>query len=163
MRDRIWTELTQTKHSIEFTALYADRQRAIVRYFNISILTFSTGGVMGWPLWDDLPMVACVIIALVSLIRLLQPHLIMSDKLLNDLDRIHIFYTDHYNQLEKLWYEFERNALTEKQASDKFYKIIAGEKELAPLISETVRRKPKGLTSKAKEYSDNFFKQTFNV
>lgn len=163
MRERIWTELTQAKHNIEFTAIYADRQRAIVRFFNIFILAFSTGGVMGWPIWDDLPVVACVIIAGVSLVRLLQPHLIMSDKLLNDLDRIHIFYSEYYNNLEKLWYEFDADRISEKKASDKFYKIRNGEKELAPLISETIRRKPKWISAKAKKHSDDFFEQTFNV
>ena len=29
MRNRIWAELTQAKHNIEFTTLYSDHQRLI--------------------------------------------------------------------------------------------------------------------------------------
>jgi hypothetical protein len=163
MRERIWVELTQTKHDSEFLALYSDRQRTILRWFNISILIFSTGGVMGWPVWDKFPIIACVIIALVSLLRLLQPHIIMTDKLLNDLDRINVFCADKYNQLERLWFDFDASRIDETEASNRFYKILETGKDLTSIIDETIRQKPKLLVKKAKEYSDIYFKQVFNT
>lgn len=58
MRNRIWTELTQAKHSAEFASLYSDRQRTILRIFNIGILAFSSAGIMGRKLWQHLPLMA---------------------------------------------------------------------------------------------------------
>ena len=86
MRNRIWTELTQSKHNIEFTSTYSDRQRFILRIFNMGILAFSSAGIMGWKIWENLPLIACFIIAGISLLRLLQPHLIMNEKQLKNLD-----------------------------------------------------------------------------
>jgi hypothetical protein len=51
MRNRIWAELTQTKHNIEFASLYSDHQRTVLRMFNIGVLAFSSAGIMGWKVW----------------------------------------------------------------------------------------------------------------
>ncbi|MEA3446276.1 MAG: hypothetical protein U9R19_16275 [Bacteroidota bacterium] len=48
MRNRIWTELTQAKHNIEFATLHSDQQRLVLRVFNIGVLAFSSAGIMGW-------------------------------------------------------------------------------------------------------------------
>lgn len=163
MRTRIWAELTQAKHNIEFTELYSDLQRTVLRLFNIGILIFSTGGVMGWKVWDKIPVVACLIIATISSLRLIQPHLIMNDKLLNNLDRIQKFYIDYYNRLERLWYDFDASRIDDTQATTRFYEIRDTETEIKTIIGETLRNYPKKLEKKAKEHSDNFFKQAFNT
>ena len=162
MRERIWAELTQTKHDTEFIALYSDRQRAILRWFNIGILAFSSGGVMGWAVWDKFSVIACTIIAVVSLVRLLQPHIIVTDKMLNNLDRINTFCFDKYNQIEKLWFDFEADRIDEQETSKRFYKILDASKEYNGTIDETIRNKPRQLIKKAKENTDNYFKQVFN-
>jgi len=163
MRDRIWAELTQSKHSKEFLVLYSRRQRAILRYFNIGILTFSAGGIMGWKIWEDLPLISCVVIAIISLIKLIQPHLIMSDKLLSNLDTIHKFYIEYYNNLEKLWYEYEAGRLSDQESSKRFFKLKESEGKITQVISDTIRTTPEGLVKKAKTHSDQYFKQIFNT
>lgn len=163
MRNRIWTEITQSKHNIEFTSLYTDRQRLLLRIFNLGVLAFSSSGIMGWGIWDKLPLIACVIIALISLLRLLQPHFIMNEKQLKNLDDIHRFYTDYYNRVEKLWYDFEADRVTEEQATKDFFKLKKLETNINPIIAETIRDKPKSITKKAKQYSDDYFKQVFNT
>lgn len=163
MRDRIWTELTQAKHSKEFSALYADKQRTILRYFNIGVLIFSTSGVMGWKLWNELPLISCIIIAGVSLLRLIQPHIIMSEKMISNIDSIHKFYIEYYNNLEQLWYEFESDIINETEASKKFFKLKSLEAKMNQTINDTIRSKPKKLVKQAKIYSDQYFNQVFNT
>lgn len=163
MRNRIWTELTQSKHNIEFTSLYSDRQRFILRIFNMGILAFSSAGIMGWKIWDNLPLIACVIIAGISLLRLLQPQLIMNEKQLKNLDDIHRFYADYYNRIEKLWYDFESNRINEEQATNAFFKLKKLETDINPIIAETIRSKPKGIVKKCKKNSDEYFNQVFNT
>ncbi len=163
MRNRIWTELTQSKHNIEFTSTYSDRQRFILRIFNMGILAFSSAGIMGWKIWENLPLIACFIIAGISLLRLLQPHLIMNEKQLKNLDDIHRFYADYYNRIEKLWYDLESNRITEEQATNAFFKLKKLETDINPIIAETIRSKPKGIVKKCKKNTDEYFKQVFNT
>lgn len=163
MRNRIWAELTQSKHNIEFASMYSDRQRAILRIFNMGILIFSSAGIMGWKIWENLPLIACIIIAGISLIRLLQPHLIMNEKQLKNLDDIHRFYADYYNNIEKLWYDLESNRINEEQATKSFFKLKNLETDINPLIAETIRSKPKRLLKKCKKNSDDYFKQVFSI
>jgi hypothetical protein len=163
MRDRIWTELTQAKFNMEFAGLYADRQRSILRYFNIFVLFFSTGGAMGWSYWDNLPLLACILIGLVSLLRHLQPQLIMSDRQIINLDRISSFYFSYYNNLERLWYDSEDDSIDSSIVKAEFFKIKNTESEINSLVNETLKSKPKKLVNKAKEHSDQYFKLSFNT
>lgn len=162
MRNRIWVELTQAKHNIEFSTLYLECQRKRLRYFNIAVLIFSSGGIMGWKLWDGLPVAACIIIATISLLRLLQPHIIMGDKQIANLDVIQKFYTEYYNKLERLWFDSEKASLQDQEISDIFFTIRNTENEINLTINETIRTKPKRLVKKAKIYSDIHFKTAFN-
>ncbi|WP_067151369.1 hypothetical protein [Pseudotamlana agarivorans] len=163
MRNRIWAELTQSKHNIEFASKYSDRQRFILRIFNIGILAFSSAGIMGWKIWENLPLIACILITGVSLLRLLQPHLIMNEKQLKNLDDIHKFYTEYYNKIEKLWYDFESNRVTEEQATNIFFKLKKLETNINPIIAETIRSKPKRIVKKCKKNTDEYFEQVFNI
>ncbi|TXD80903.1 hypothetical protein ESY86_20435 [Subsaximicrobium wynnwilliamsii] len=163
MRNRIWAELTQSKHNIEFTSTYSDRQRFVLRIFNMGILAFSSAGIMGWKIWENLPLIACIVIAGISLLRLLQPHLIMNEKQLKNLDDIHRFYADYYNRIEKLWYDFESGRITEEQATKVFFKIKKLETDINPIIAETIRSKPKGIVKKCKKNTDEYFKLVFNT
>ena len=163
MRNRIWTELTQSKHNIEFTTLYSDRQRFTLRIFNIVISVFSSAGIMGWEIWEKLPLIACVLIAGISLMRLLQPNLITNEKQLNNLDKIHKFYTKYNNRIEELWYEFYSGRIDEKEATNKFFEIKNTESDINPLIAETIRRKPNRIEKKAKKNSDEYFNQLYNT
>lgn len=163
MRNRIWTELTQSKHNIEFTSLYSDRQRFILRVFNMGILTFSSAGIMGWKIWDNLPLISCIVIAGISLLRLLQPQLIMNEKQLKNLDDIHRFYADYYNRIEKLWYDFDSNRINEEQATKTFFRLKKLETDINPIIAETIRSKPNGIITKCKKNSDEYFNQVFNI
>lgn len=163
MRNRIWTELTQAKHNIEFATLYSDQQRLVLRGFNMGILVFSSAGIMGWKVWEHLPVIACGIIAAVSLIRLLQPHLIMNEKQLRNLDDIHRFYSDYYNDIERLWFDFESERVTEEEATNSFFELKKKETEINPIIAETIRSKPKRIVKKCKMHSDQYFNQVFNT
>ncbi|RLD60763.1 MAG: hypothetical protein DRJ05_04000 [Bacteroidetes bacterium] len=163
MRNRIWTELTQAKHNTEFATLYSDQQRFVLRVFNIGVLAFSSAGIMGWKVWQHMPLIACVIIAIISLLRLLQPHLIMNEKQLRNLDDIHRFYADYFNQIEELWFDFESDRLTEEQATKQFFEFKKREIDINPIIAETIRNKPRRIVNKCKLHSDQYFKQVFNT
>jgi hypothetical protein len=162
MRNRIWTELSQAKHNEEFATVYAEQQRKNLKYFDMGVLIFSTGGIMGWPIWNGLSLVSCVIISAVSLLRLLQPHIIMTEKQISNIDAICKFYINYYNELERLWFDNEQKSQDTEAVKSRFFEIKQSESELTSLISETIRTKPKRLIKIARENSINYLKMTFN-
>ncbi len=163
MRDRIWNELVQAKFNIEFATLYAERQRLYLRRFNILVLFFSTGGVMGWSFWDGIPLLSCVIIAVISLLRLLQPHIIMNDKQISNLDSISKFYFNYYNKLEKLWYDYEYETIDFEKTKKLFFNIKASEEAINQIVNETLKSKPKDLITESKLNADNYFQLIFKT
>lgn len=50
--------------------------------------------------WKDFPLVACIIVSLISLLKLISPHIVPSDKQIDKLDEITDFYFDYFNKLE---------------------------------------------------------------
>ena len=128
----------------------------------MTVLIFSSAGIMGWKFWDNLPLIACIIIACISLLKLLQPHLIMNEKQLKNLDDIQRFYSDYYNKIEKLWYDFESDRITEEEATNIFFTLKSLEIDINPIVSETIKSKPKKIIQKCKKNSDEYFEQIFN-
>lgn len=161
MRTRIWAELEQAKFSLEFSCLYALRQRNYLRYFNTAVLVLSSGGAMSWKIWEYLPTVACVIIAAVSLFRLIQPNIIMSEKQISNLDKIHKFYAEYLNKLERLWYDLQDGVIDETVAKERFFEIKASELIIDPTIDDTLRSKPNDLVQKAQQHTQQYIDQIF--
>ena len=162
MRNRIWAELEQAKFSLEFSCLYAFRQRNYLRYFNTAVLVLSSSGAMSWKIWEYLPTVACAIIALVSLFRLIQPNIIMSEKQICNLDKIHRFYSDYLNKLEMLWYDLENEVVDDLTAKTRFFELKNTEISLIDsTIDDTLRSKPKKLRQKAEHYTQQYLNQVF--
>jgi hypothetical protein len=163
MRNRLWNELTQAKHNAEYASIYLDRQKQIANIFNITILVFSTSGILGWKVWDRFPVIACAIVSGLSLLKLIQPHLIMSEKQLLKLDRIHIFYCDHFIKLEKLWHDLEDEDYSEKEVKEELYQVLESEIPISKELNGILLKKPKRLVRKAKQVSDDYFERVFNV
>jgi hypothetical protein len=163
MRDRIWKELGQSKHNHFYSIFLLARQRRILNYFNIIILVFSSAGIMGWPIWQKLPLISCIIVAGISLLKLLSPHIAPSEKQIDKLDQITDFYFDYYNKIEQLWLDHYNNRLTEEQAQNKFYKVKATEKEINKLVNEIIKSTNKKIKSKAAKETTNYLRITFNL
>lgn len=163
MRERIWTELGQTKHNHFYTCYLLARHRRLLNYFNMTILAFSSAGIMGWALWKELPLVSCVIVATISLLKLLSPHLVPSEKQIDKLDRVTDFYFDYYNKIEQLWLDHYNYRLTDEQAQQKFYKFKATERDINKVVNEIVKSTNKAIYKRADQETRNYLQRTFNT
>ncbi len=163
MENRIWYELCQRKHDHYYCLLLLSKYRNKLRLFNILILLFSTGGVMGWRIWDDFPTVACVIISGISILRLLSPHIIPSEKQIDKLNDVVNFQFDYYNKIEQLWYDYFNRRITDIEAQNKFYELKNTEREINNTINEYIKSINRKLKLEAKIKSDIYLKQTFNT
>ena len=149
--------MTQAKHNEIYSTLLAGSYRYWLNIVNIVITTFSTAGVMGWKFWDNAPLVACMIIACISLLKLVLPYFIPSEKQIEKFDKISDFYFDFYLKLEPIWFDFENNRITEEQMQKKFYEIKRSEREINRIINEIHSKPKKGITKKTKIEADIFF------
>jgi hypothetical protein len=127
------------------------------------ILAFSSAGVMGWAIWKDIPIVACIIIATISLLRLLSPHIVPSDKQIDKMDKVVDFYFDYYNQLEQLWLDHYNNRLTDEEMQSKFYLLKVTEREINKSVNEIVKQTNKKLTAKTDLETRSYLKNNFNA
>ena len=163
MRNRIWYELAQSKHNLFYCNFLLAYRRRLLNIFNIIILVFSGAGVMGWQFWNNFPFIACMIVSIISLIKLIGPHIIPSEKEIDKLDKVTDFYFNYYNQIENLWFEIQNNKINEEQYQKSFYKIKLTEKNVNKLVNEIIKHSNKKLTLRAKEETDNYLRQTFNL
>ena len=163
MRARIWYELGQIKHNHYYCVFLIARYRRIVTYFNIFILVFSSAGAMGWKIWENFPFVACIIIAIISLLKLISPHIIPSEKQIDKLDSVIDFYFDLFNKIEQLWFDFHNGRIDEETAQTKFYELKNTEREINKTINEIVKIINKKILKKTDFETRNYLSRIFNT
>lgn len=161
MRNRIWYELCQAKHNHRYCILLLAYRRRLLNTFGLIILIFS-GGVMGWGIWKEVPLVACIIIASIQLLRIVQPHLIPSEKQVDKLDSVTDFYFEYFNKLEKLWMSYERDELTEESVQNLFYDIKDTEKQVNKTLNEIIKTTNKKILAQASAESTSYLTKNLN-
>lgn len=162
MRNRLWNELCQAKHNSRYCIFLLAYRRKIVNWFTIVILLFSSAGIMGWPFWDQLPLFSCVIISVIQLLRLLQPHFMPTERQLDKLDNVVDFYFDYYNKLEKLWFDYENDRKSEEDVQTEFYEIKDLEKPINKIINEIVKSTNKNIQQKCDYEVRDYINKVFN-
>lgn len=162
MKERLWYELCKVKHNHFYCVFLLTRQRRVINTFNMTILGFSSAGVMGWSLWEKMPLVACFLVSLISLLKLLSPHLIPSDKQIDKLDNITDFYFDYFNKLEQIWLDHYNSRTTDEQAQTLFYELKNSERDISKTVNEIVKSTNKDITKQADSETRNYLKRNFN-
>lgn len=162
MRNRLWNELCQAKHNSRYCISLLAHRRKVVNWFAMIILIFSGAGIMGWPFWKELPLVSCVIISVIQLLRLLQPHFMPTERQLDKLDSVVDFYFDYYNKLEKLWFDYENDRKSEEDIQTQFYEIKDSEKPINKIINEIVKSTNKKIQQKCDNEVRAYLSTVFN-
>ena len=149
------------KHNSRYCVKLLAHRRRVVNIFSMVILAFSSAGIMGWPFWKELPLLSCVVISLIQLMRLLQPHLMPSEKQLDKLELVTDFYEEQYNKLEKLWFDAENGRKTEEEVQCEFYILKELEKPINKMVSEIIKTDNKRIRRlcevEVREYLSNVF------
>lgn len=163
MRERLWNELTQCKHHHIYCVFLIAYQRRLLNFFNMTILAFSSAGIMGWTIWKEVPLFACIIVATISLLKLLSPHIVPSEKQIDKLDQVTDFYFNYYNKMEQLWLNHYNERMTDEEAQKQFYKLKDSERSINKVVNEIVKRTNRAILKKTDLEAINYFKRTFNV
>lgn len=159
MREKIWYEMVHIKYGGNYLAYYINKKRTIRKYFKIAILIFSTGGVLGWKIWQGFPVVACVLIAIMQLIGLIENQIILSDNDIEKFSELRNKYVSYFNRLEKLWTDFHSSSITEEEANGRFYKLRKIGEEIEALDNKLHIQTIKALNAKAEIETNNYINQ----
>ncbi len=163
MRTRLWYEMTTAKFNERYLTLLIGQQRLWLNYFNLMITLFSTAGIMGWRIWDKFPLVSCIIISAISILKLVQQNIIPSEKQIEKLDKASDFYFNLHLELEKLWFDYESERISEIELQNKFHELKQSERQINQLINEIHKKENKKLASRAEQDSIQFFNKAFNL
>jgi len=123
MRNRVWYEMVQIKYGEIYLSLYLDLQKDLKRYIKIATLIFSGSGVFGWAFWEPLAWIACIIIAIIQLIALIENQIVRSEVELEEISVLRSMYLHYLTKLEELWYDCENREEKEKKIKNKFFSL----------------------------------------
>lgn len=163
MRERIWYELTQAKHDHTASTFLLAERRNQIKWFNVIVLIFSGGGIMGWRVWEYLPVISCVIITAIQLLKLLQPHILPSEKNIERLEEVIDFYFDYNIEIEQLWLDHFNYRIDDKVAQDRFYELKEKEKAINKKTNEIVKDISNRIKKKADREVRQYFKNNFQT
>ena len=159
----LWSHLARHKYNYEFTCILNSSHRKWIKYYNIIIIALSTTGIFGWKMWDSYPKIVCAIVAFMTLIKSFESHFLPSDKSIEKLDKIALFYAKSFLRLEKILFELDYKKIEEDTAIEQLHEILNSEADLSSLINETIKLDYKKIQDKAKVKADAYFKQVYNV
>jgi len=160
---RIWMELSQAKENEIFASLLAMRQKRYLNWFNIFIIITSTSGVMSWNIWENAPLIASAIVAVSSLLKQMQNNIIFDEDKISKIITIQNFYSDYYNKLERLFYNYYNNKITDDEAAERFYEIKDSESEINQTVNETIIQHPKKIKEQSVREMQTYLTNLSNI
>jgi len=165
VRTRIWNEITKSKHDVEYIMVYSRFQSNLSKWMNILILVFSSSGILGWQIWEkpEMAAIACGLTAGVTLIKMISPFFILSDKETKKLDKYYIQLVNHFDRLEKFWYQSEESSDNQTKLTDDFYKLVNEGNTIHDRFNDINIMHLSSLVKKADFNSREYFKNIFNV
>lgn len=159
MIEKVWYEMLHTKFGEIYLAHYITWQKNTRKWFNIITLLFSTGGVLGWPIWEYIPLIACTIVATIQVVNLLENQIIPSDQEIEKTSELRDEYISYFNNLEKLWSMIKHEELFEKDVTNKFYQLREIGAKIESLDNKLNIKQNKKTIVKADSETRNYFSQ----
>jgi|SRR5690606_4460177 len=123
MRGKIWNEMVNIKYGEIYLSKYLGFQRTLKKTFNIITLILSISGILGWKFFEDYAWIAFVLIAIMQLFNLIENEIVRSDKEVAEISKLKMQYTKYFHKQEMLWTEYHFDRITEKKATDKYFKL----------------------------------------
>jgi hypothetical protein len=159
----LWWELVQTKHNKCYFIMYTGYQRRKSKAATVIIAIFSTGGVIGWPFWNNIAFVTSIVVCAISLLTLLVPHFIPNEAEVAKMELVNDFYFKYYNDLESLWMTYDEGGLCNADCQAAYYKLKETKVKTNNIIDSLHRSVIKKIQDKAEEEAREYFHINFNT
>ena len=118
---------------------------------------------MGWKFWEGFPVIACVIVASISLAKAIESHIIPSDKHIQKLDKVSDFYYDFFLKFQQAWFDYENGKLNDEDAMKVYQNLKQLEREINKIVNEVHKKANNKIALQAKERCDEYFKEMYKT
>jgi hypothetical protein len=123
MTNKIWYEMVNMKYGEIYLTKYLGLQRNFKKAFQIMTLVVSASGILGWKYFENYAWIAFLLIIAMQLLLLVENQLIRSDKEMEEISKLRILYIKYFVKLEKLWFDFYSERITENESTDKYFRL----------------------------------------
>jgi hypothetical protein len=159
MEQIIWNELYRLKYHERYLSLYLDVIKDRRKWFQIVMLLFSTGGVMGWALWEYAPIIGAGVASIVQIVSLFHDRIVMSDADMGRVMDLRMLHISVFNRMERLWVEMKEGKAG--SFSGRFYDLRNEMADIHQLDNRidlpTKRRIIAQASIQAKQYLEDYF------
>ena len=162
-RNKIWEELKQAKANAICIERYTNRGRKVLRIIDFTIIISSTiGSLCGLFIDADIAKYGISFVALTSIFKTLLPKLLpsisQSEQELSELDSLMYFYSNYMDDLEEIWFDYDRGAITEKEMIDRLFLAKKKENDKRPFLNKLIR----GISKKEQDEINKKIIEYFN-
>lgn len=164
VRNKIWEELKQAHANVLCIQWYNNKQRKQERYYQAFIAVTASAGTFGFLINHLAPLYSTIAIAFVSIVKSLYPQFLQPEKELCILDGLMDYYNEYMVDMERLFYKFDHDKMSEDETFDEMYKLKIVECSKLSLLNKFVRyipeKRKKIIEDKSSEYINRVY---FNI
>ncbi|HJC94106.1 MAG TPA: hypothetical protein H9752_07910 [Candidatus Phocaeicola excrementigallinarum] len=160
-RNRIWEELKQAKANIICIEKYTDRRRGYNRYYNAFIAITASAGALGSLINEYVPLASSMAIGFGSIVKSVFPNFIQGESELSSLDVLADFYNKYMNELESIWYRFDKDIITEKEAMEEFFQLKETECDKQSQMNRLIRNISKRFQKEIDEIAEKYINAVY--
>ncbi len=161
IRNKLWEEIKSADINVRAILWYNNRHRTYNRLYDTFIAVVASAGALLYPIESKLPLISSIVIAMTSLVKAIFPQFIQSEKELTDLDRISDYYESYKNDLESLFYKFDKREIDEKSLADKLFEEIKNSEGRKTAMNRLIRRLSDSRMHKLQLEEDEYLKEIY--
>lgn len=161
--DKTWLEFKKALSIVEYGRLFIDKQSKKHKVYDVVIVLFSSGGIIGTLVSHYFPIVATGLIAVISLIKETSSLLFIKNEDVTKLSTLLIEYDKYACKVQDLFDSLNADKIKEDKAQQKYNKLYEDYSEKRIEISKLFGKIDKKLERQANAKVDNNLVQTYNI
>lgn len=161
--NKIWMELKLSHSIVLYGRLFIDQQKKHNKIYDAIIIIFSSGGAIGTLLSNYFPIIATIIISILSLLKQTSSLILIKNEDIMKMNNLVGDYDKYFSQIQALFEQLKANKIDDEKAQRIYLKLYEGFSKERICISELYGKINKKLEHKAMQQSDQYLRQTYNI
>lgn len=122
LTDRIWYDLVTSGYQAIFLSIHNVKIRNLSDRVNLITSIVTSASVGGWAIWENIPEVWALIIAIAQIINISKPYIskIRDYELFHELQ---LYYLERHYELDYLWLQISLGELSEPELQSEYKRI----------------------------------------
>ena len=161
--DKLWYEMCQAKFMARYFSLLIAKRRIIYKILQIASIVIATLGVILFRYDYNFSYIALSIVTLILVTSYILPAFIPSPEMILKIENTVTFYSKKFVELEKLWRQWRKCEISEKDLSDSVYEIMEQNIPHETAIDSFLTCNDEKIWNKSKEFTDTYFKNVYKT